>query len=163
MKLSTTRFVAALLAATSLVSARAQGEDPIIPLPEDPLAQTIAIDIKPGSSVNPINMKSKGVTPVAVLTDESFDAATLDVTTLLFGATGVEAAAERAKLADVDNDGDLDLICHFRTRATGLTDTDTEAVLTATALDGTLLVGSDVVRVKMPKVKPPKPPKPPKP
>lgn len=150
MKLQATVLLGTLVLAGVATAWAQEPLDPVLPT-------AITIDIKPGSDVNPINMKSKGKTPVAILTDALFDAANVDPATVLFGATGVEAAIVHWALEDIDDDGDLDLMCHFNTQETGLTGTDTDAVLTATAKDGTTqLVGSDVVRVKMPKVKPPK-------
>jgi hypothetical protein len=40
--------------------------------------RAIAIDIKPTSCRNPLNVKSKGVLPVAILGDESFDVTQVD-------------------------------------------------------------------------------------
>ena len=48
-----------------------------------PTTITVAIDIKPGSFPNSINPKSRGVIPVAILTTDSFDATTVDSTTVL--------------------------------------------------------------------------------
>ncbi|RKY10314.1 MAG: hypothetical protein DRP56_01375 [Planctomycetota bacterium] len=42
----------------------------------------IAIDIKPGSCPNPLNVKSKGVLPVAILGSEDFDIAMIDPVSL---------------------------------------------------------------------------------
>lgn len=53
----------------------------------------------------------------------------------------------RGKLEDVDNDGDLDLILHFKTQSLHLTSTDTEAILTGQLYNGTLIKGKDSVRI----------------
>ena len=89
----------------------------------------VEIDIKPGSDQNSINLKSKGVVPVAVLTtdDFDFDAATIDPATIEFAG----AAPVRWKLTDVDDDGDDDMILHFRTQELDLDQDSTEATLTA--------------------------------
>ena len=47
--------------------------------------------------------------------------------------------------ADLDNDGDMDLLFHFRTRETGISCGDTEATLTGQTWDGTLISGTDSV------------------
>ena len=44
----------------------------------------VVIDIKPGSETNPVNVKSKGVIPVAILTTADFDATSVDHTTVVF-------------------------------------------------------------------------------
>lgn len=75
----------------------------------------VPIDIKPGSFPNSINLRSRGKIPVAILTTGTFDATTVDPTTVLFGQTGTEAAPVRAALEDVDGDGDTDMILHFNT------------------------------------------------
>lgn len=87
----------------------------------------VQIDIKPGNEENNINLNSKGVVPVAVLTTELFDAATVDPATALFAG----ASPERWKIEDVDGDGNDDLLLHFRTQELELDQDSTEATLTA--------------------------------
>jgi len=85
------------------------------------------LDIKPGSYPNSINTKSKGVIPVALLGTDTFDVTTVDVTTLRFGPsdalpahnlTDPEVYAEH--LQDVNYDGYIDLVSHYRTKQTGI-------------------------------------------
>jgi hypothetical protein len=52
----------------------------------------VQIDIKPGSAYNSINPSSGGVITLAVLTDATFDAGTVDIPTVRFGESGTEAA-----------------------------------------------------------------------
>jgi hypothetical protein len=108
-------------------------------------AVTVAIDIKPGSFPNSLNPRSKGKIPVAILTTETFDATTVDPGTVLFGATGIEAAPVHSALEDVDGDGDTDLILHFNTQDTGIVCGDTSAFLTGETLDGQMIEGSDSI------------------
>jgi len=76
----------------------------------------VEIDVKPGSDTNPINLASNGVIAVAILTTESFDASWVDASTVVFaGAYAVQHGFE-----DVDADGDLDLVMHFRIEDTNL-------------------------------------------
>ena len=108
---------------------------------------TVTIDIKPGSDPNSINPKSKGKIPAAILTTDTFDATTVDPTTILFGATGNEAAPVRSALEDVDGDGDTDMILHFNTQDTGIQCGDTSsASLTGETFDGQMIEGSDSVK-----------------
>ncbi len=52
------------------------------------------LDIKPGSCPNPVNPRSKGVVPVAIIGSESFDVTQIDIDSLLLArADGVGGAA----------------------------------------------------------------------
>jgi len=84
------------------------------------------------------------VVPVAVLTTDEFDASTVDPTTVLFaGASPVRWAME-----DVDADGDMDLVLHFKTQGLNLTDASMNATLTGeTTTDGKHIRGTDSVNI----------------
>ncbi len=103
----------------------------------------VEIDIKPGSWPNSINLKSKGLIPVAILTTASFDATQVDSDTVRFAG----AAPVRWALEDVDGDGDIDLVLHFRTRETDIAPGDTEACLTGQTYDGIFIEGCDSIRL----------------
>lgn len=112
-----------------------------------------AIDIKPGSDPNSINCDNeKGVIAVAILTTDDFDATTVDHTTVTFeGAseTHVDKKTGEPRLheEDVDDDGDIDLVFHFRRDETLLACDSTEGVLTGETFDGQSITGSDSVRM----------------
>jgi hypothetical protein len=110
----------------------------------------VQVDIKPGSDPNSINLKSKGVIPVAILTTEDFDALTVDEDSVLFGPAEAEKRHKRAHVEDVDDDGDLDLVLHFRTQDTGIAPGDTEACLIGQTYDGVPIMGCDSVRTVPP-------------
>ncbi len=125
------------------------------------LESGITIDVKPGNEQKNINLNSKGVVPVAVLTTEQFDAATLDPATALFAG----ATSDHWSFEDVDGDGDNDLLFHFRTQELDLDESSTEATLTAQLASaplmsqvktmsaavqtsgGTIVSGTDAVKV----------------
>jgi hypothetical protein len=116
---------------------RVYAHNPVLP---------VTIDIKPGSFPNSINLGSKGVTPVAVLTTPDFDASAVDPATVVFAG----AAAVRNHLEDVDGDNDRDLLLHFDTQSLGLDASSTEAVLTGVTVNGRQIEGSDSVRIVPP-------------
>jgi len=106
----------------------------------------VDIDIKPESDKNPINTKSKGNIPVAILGSDTFDVADVDVTTLAFGPSGAPPAHDPAgHLEDVNGDGFTDLVLHFKENGIGIECVDTVATLTGELLDGTPLEGTDSV------------------
>jgi len=105
-------------------------------------APEVEIDIKPGGNPNNINPKSKGVVPVAVLTTDGFDAGNIDPTTVEFAG----ASPVRWKLEDVDDDGDLDILFHFKTQdLVDLDENSTEATLTGETNSGDVIEGTDKV------------------
>ena len=106
---------------------------------------SVSLDIKPGSSENSVNPNSRGRIPVTILTTETFDASTVDPTSVRFGSTGTEAAPVHWALEDVDGDGDLDLILHFNTQETGILCGDTSASLTGETFSGQAIGGSDAI------------------
>jgi hypothetical protein len=118
-------------------------------LPFQTLVETtlqVTINIRPGSFPNSINPNSKGVIPVAILTTETFDAQSVDPSTVMFGPNEATKAHSSAHLEDIDGDSDLDLLLHFRTQETGIQCGDTEASLVGEMFDGTPIEGSDTVR-----------------
>lgn len=113
--------------------------------------EPIEIDIKPGSDPNSINLKSKGVIPVAILTTPTFDATTVDGTTVMFAtAPPVHDMSDPLVVADhqhdVDLDGDIDFVFHFAVQETDIVSDDPSAMLTGNTLGGIPIWGTDSVR-----------------
>jgi hypothetical protein len=120
-----------------------------IPAPTIPI-ESITIDIKPGDNPPTINLRGSGTTPVAVLSNATFDATNaVDRTSLRFGETGNEQslASCDAGGTDINGDGLLDLVCHFTTLLTGFQGGDTAGFLTGKTLDGALFQGKDSVKI----------------
>jgi hypothetical protein len=104
-----------------------------------------AIDIRPGSDVNPVRPGSQGLVPVAILGSEAFDVADVDVTSLAFeGAAPAHAAG--GHLEDVAGDGETDLLSHYAIPETTIAFGQEEATL----LDGTPFEGCDAIRTVPP-------------
>ncbi len=116
-------------------------------------SQQIAIDIKPGSDPNSVNCNNaRGVISVGVLTDSNFDATTVDETTVSFEGAGETHVSKttglpRRHVDDVDNDGDDDLVFHFRLADTNLTCASTGGTLTGQTFGGTSITGADNLRM----------------
>lgn len=108
----------------------------------------VIIDIKPGSSSNPINLKSRGKVPVAILTTDDFDASDVDPVLCRFaGAEPIDW-----EMGDTDKDGDDDMLLFFLTQELDLSTTSTEATLQGETFDGLQFNGTDSVKI-VPKVK----------
>lgn len=113
----------------------------------------VVIDVKPGSFPNAVNVKSKGVIPVAILTTSTaagdpldFDATTVDPSTVAFGPAGAGIFHAQGHVQDADGDGDLDLVLHFKTQQTGIACGDAQVGLTGQTFGGTMIAGSDSIK-----------------
>jgi hypothetical protein len=110
------------------------------------LPQLISIDIKPGRFPNNINPASKGAIRVAILTTDTFDAATVDPLSVRFARNDARAShGRRSHIEDVDEDGDLELVLRLRTRHSGILCGDTSASISGETLDGQAIHGTDAI------------------
>jgi len=112
----------------------------------------IVIDIQPGDGTNRLPCHNpRALVTVAVLSTDALDATTLDPNSARFGPGGaVEVHRDgegnaRRHLEDVDGDGRLDLVLHFRLGDTGLDCQSSEATLTIADGEGTEYQGTDVL------------------
>src|ERR671910_521168 len=90
---------------------------------------------------NKINPNSIKDINVAILSDNGFDATTVDPITARFGATGTEAAPVHVARRDVDGDGDRDMVFRFQIQDTGIRCGDTSAILTGQVSNGPSIIG----------------------
>ena len=117
-----------------------------------------AIDIKPGSYPNSINLGSKGVIPVAILSTQDFDATTVDAGTVALAGAGVAVRGKSDKLLareeDVNGDGLPDLVCQVETENLDPDSfQDGYAILTGNLLaefGGTPIEGKDEISIVPP-------------
>lgn len=106
----------------------------------------VGLDVRPGSDENPVNTRSPGRLPLALLGSSDLDVATVDPATVTVGPGGA-ALVGPVSLEDSDGDGHVDLVGHVRVPDLGLEPGDTELCADATA--GTDQVhGCDAVRVR---------------
>jgi hypothetical protein len=120
------------------------------PVPSEPEVLKVSIDIKPGGNPNPINLKSQGTAPVAILTTDDFDATTVDPTTVTLAGAPVKPKKNGMLMyayEDVNGDGRVDLAVHVSTHGLHLDESSVAAVLTGQTFDGIAITGSDTVRV----------------
>ena len=110
-------------------------------------ALDVDIDIKPWSDPNSINLKSKGIISVAILTTDAFDATTVDPLSAAFGPASAVEAHGMGHIEDVDDDGDLDLLLHFNKQEADIACGDITAVLTGETFDGVPIEGFDAVNI----------------
>jgi uncharacterized repeat protein (TIGR01451 family) len=105
------------------------------------------VDIRPGNASNPINLRSGGVVPIAILGTAGFDAAEIGMATLRWGPGGAPARLQGSHLQDVNRDGHADLVTHFTVQGSGLTAGDTQACVQGMTRSGRGFRGCDAVRV----------------
>ncbi len=112
------------------------------------LSVEIDIDIKPGSDPNCFNINGHGVVPVAINGSAEFDVYDIDVGTLLFGGLQVRIRGNKGPLCSIEDwndDGHLDMVCHFEDEPGNWTEGDSTATLTGSLLDGTAIEGTDSI------------------
>ena len=111
---------------------------------------SVAIDIKPGDANNTINLRSNGTILVAILSTAEFGATTVDPATVKLAGAPVATQGRgipMTSVADLNRDGRLDLLLHFRTQDLQLTPTSKEAVLKGTTFSGQRIRGTDTTRI----------------
>jgi hypothetical protein len=107
------------------------------------------VDIKPGEDSNQINLRSRGKTPVAILSTAAFDASEINPLTVTVAGAPVSLkpnGTPMSSLEDINGDGLLDLVVHVSTNALQ-PNFDNECVLEGTTFAGQYFFGTDTVAV----------------
>jgi hypothetical protein len=108
----------------------------------------VTIDIKPGSDPNCFNLNGHGVIPVAILGSEYLDVANIDIETISFAGLSVRVRGNKGSLCSTEysnEDGFMDLVCHFEDDPDNWTAGYDKADLTGELIDGTLIKGTDTI------------------
>ena len=69
----------------------------------------------------------------------------IDFSTVKFGPDGASSAHD-GHVEDVNDDGFVDMVFHFKTQETGIACGDTDVTLVGQTFDGTQLTGTDTVK-----------------
>jgi len=110
----------------------------------------VSIDIKPGSYPNSINLGSNGVVPVAIFGSADFDVRQIDTTAITLGNASAKLKGNgqlAVSYSDINSDGFTDIVVKVSTEALQLTKTDIKTNLEGRLNDGTIIKGSDSVRI----------------
>ena len=100
---------------------------------------------QPKNKQNNINLKGNQPISVAVLSTVTFDATSLDVSTIIFGPDDAQEIHSTIHTDDVNKDGINDALLHFNVQDTGMDDSTTELCLSGETTDGTFVEGCDTV------------------
>lgn len=119
--------------------------------PLSPLPLGVAIDVKPGSTTNSINLASAGVVPVGIMGSETFDVSTVDPETVSLAGASVKLVGKGSKYLCQEeylNDDDfVDLLCKIETEQLLINEGESIVVLEARQFDGKSIRGEDNIRI----------------
>ena len=110
----------------------------------------IAIDIRPGSDQNPVNLKSNGVLPVAILGEDEFDVRDINLSSLSLDGASPQTKGNSGKVGtfkDVNGDDLIDLLLLFDLSGLDVPGDVSELVLEGLLDNGTAFAGSDSIRI----------------
>jgi len=107
----------------------------------------VVVDIRPGCYPNVINIQSKGVMPLAIMTTPTFDATIVDPLSVRFGPSYAMESHGKGHVEDADGDGDKDMVLHFKTQETGIQCGQVMTGLTGNTLSGVPIAGQDPIVV----------------
>jgi hypothetical protein len=98
----------------------------------------INIEVKPGiKDLAPLNPRSMGKVPVAIMGSADFDVSAIKQDTLSFGSSGNEKSLSKCQpqTRDINRDGYPDQLCHFENNVAGFKSGDIEGILKG-SIDG---------------------------
>lgn len=110
----------------------------------------VLIDIKPDSYPNSINLGSNGVVPVAILGNNAFDVYQINPASVTVANASIKLknnGQQMTNYEDVNGDGLTDLVVRVPTKSLQLTKDDIKANLEGKLFDGTIIKGSDSIRI----------------
>jgi len=88
----------------------------------------VSVDIKPGSTTNPLNLNGNGNVPVAILGNSGLNVSAINVASVSINGA---APTHDGHIEDVNDDGFADLVVHFREGELGIPlDTPANSILT---------------------------------
>lgn len=116
------------------------------------LVPPVPIEIKPPASAPvPINQSSSGVIPVAIISSPTFDATTVDPTTVALAGAEVQMIGKSGKYScsaqDVNGDGLNDLVCQVSTAQFLIQPGQSNAVLQAKTFGGQPIQGQEAITI----------------
>lgn len=106
----------------------------------------VALDVHPGSANSSINTRSRGRTPMALLSVGGVEVADLAAASIEVGPAG--AAPVKVQVADIDSDGVADLLLHVRTSDLGLEAGSQDLCVTAAPEEGPAVQGCETIEVR---------------
>ena len=113
----------------------------------EPAVVEVEMDVRPGRYPNKINLSRKKNLWISLLTDESFDATTIDPYSVRIGNAGA-GINRNPRFVDTDGDGDNDLKLRFKVSEIGIACGDIELSVIAATFDGTEITATDSIVTK---------------
>lgn len=105
-------------------------------------------DFLPGHEPNVVNMRRRGHVTAAFIHSDSFDVEQVDISSIGLGVDRAPIAHRRAHYEDIDDDGDKDLLLHFRLPKTGIACGDEQVTIYASTLEGDDISASAEIETK---------------
>jgi len=105
----------------------------------------LQVDVLPGDSTNIIRLQPNRMITVAILGEPTFDVRSIDSLSVVFGAGSAAEVHRTGHLEDVNRDGIVDMLFHFRCGETGMLPGDTSVALYGSLTSGERFWGSDSI------------------